>query len=351
VTRLRDLGIDIGRFAPGEKNAITDVVGVGVGHVGVEGDGLFTGITAVLPYPVQTEKRRLFVGRWSLDGGEGMTGLGVAEDFGTLSSPILLTPSPAVGRVYDGLIQHGLQRDSGLSTVAGWPPLVVGVDPGVWNSARQVYATMGEAELTRALETATGGAVEEGNVGIGRGLSSFGMKGGVGSASRLIGDRQLGVLVAVGGGQRGELRVDGCPIAQWLDIDLPRGEEGGSFAAVVATDAPLLPHQLDNLAGRMALGLSRVGLLDATTREGVILAFSTATIESPAEGSALEKTRMVGEELERELHAGAAEAAEEAVLNGLLAAASVDGREPVFETLPSEGWPAEVRCFQQERGE
>jgi len=181
-------------------------------------------------------------------------------------------------------------------------------------------------------------------------LSGFGLKGGVGTASRLVGDRRVGVLVAVGGGEGGELRVDGCPIAQWLDIDLPEGERDGSFAAVVATDAPLLPHQLDNLAGRMALGLSRVGLLDAATREGVALAFSTATIESPAEGSALERTQMVGEELERELHVGAAEAVEESVLNALLAAAPVDGREPMFETLPSAGWPAEVRRFQQERG-
>lgn len=351
MTRLRDLGIGIGRFAPGEKNAITDVAGVGVGHAGVEADGLFTGITAVLPYPVQTEKRRLFVGRWALDGGEGMTGLGVAEDFGTLSSPILLVPGPAVGRVYDGLIRHGLQRDSGLSTVAGWPPLVVGVDPGGWNSARQVYQTVGEAQLTRALETATSGVVEEGNVGIGRGLGSFGLKGGVGSASRLIGDRRLGVLVAVGGGKRGELRVDGCSISQWLDIDLPKGAGSGSFAAVAATDAPLLPHQLDNLAGRMALGLSRVGLLDATTREGVVLVFSTATIERAAEGSALEKTWMVGEELERELHAGGAEVAEEAVFNALLTAAPVDGKEPMLESLSAEVWPAEVRRYQQERGE
>ena len=349
MIRLRDLGIEIGRFAPGKRNGITDVPGVGVGHVGVEGDGLYTGITAVLPYPVQTEKRRLFVGRWALDGGEGITGLGVAEDFGTLSSPILLTPAPAVGRVYDGLIQHGLQRDSGLSTVAGWPPLVVGIDPGVWNSARQVYEGVGEGELTRGLEMATGDVVEEGSVGIGRGLSSFGLKGGVGTASRLVGDRRVGVLVAVGGGERRELRVDGYPIAPWLDVDPPRGEEDGTFAAVVATDAPLLPHQLDNMAGRTALGLSRVGLLAAETREGVVLAFSTATLGSPVEGSALEKTRVVGEEMERQLQIGAAEGVEEAVVNALLAAAPVAGRMPMFQRLPSEGWPAEVRRFQRER--
>jgi len=352
VTRLRDLGIGIGRFTVGERNAITDVPGVSVGHVEIGENGLCTGITAVVPYPPRAGKRRLFIGRWALDGDDRMTGLGVAEDFGTFSSPIVLTPAPAVGRTYDGLIQRGLGRDPGLTTVAGWPPVVVGVDDSLWNPPRIVLDTVGEQHLSRALEAAESGLVAEGNAGIGQGLCAFGLKGGVGTSSRVIeidGEaRKVGVLVAANAGDIRELRVDGYPIRFHLEVDVPDADLPGSFAAVLATDAPLLPRQLDRLAGRAALGLSRVGLLDAGTRGGLVLTFSTAGPEK-GEGEALETAAAVGEEAVYGLSTAAGEAGEEAVLNALLAAAPVAGKSPFLQALPGDGWPAAVRRFQEGR--
>ena len=356
MSRLRDLGVAVGRLPAGTENAITDVEGVLVGHAEVKERGLRTGITAVLPYPPTVERRRLCVGRWSLDSGDELTGLGVAEDFGTFSSPIVLAPAPAVGAVYDGLIQHGLGRDSGLSTVAGWPPVVMGVDDGLWNPARVVHEIIREAYLTRALSEASAGPVDEGNAGIGQGLCAFDMKGGVGTASRLVEWRgtvyRVGALVAANGGELGELRVDGYPVAPLLRADVPHGRLPDSFVGVVATDAPLLPGQLDRLAGRAALGLNRVGLLTPATRAGLMLAFSTTTIVRERAGEeAVEGMRSAGEELLYSLSVAAAEAGEEAVLNGLLGVEPVDGATPVLEALSAEGWPAAVRRFQEERGE
>jgi len=351
--RLRDLDLGIGRLSPGEHNAITDVAGVSAGHVDIDERGLYTGITAVFPHPVDVVRRELFLGHWALDGGDGATGLGVFEDLGIFSSPIVLAPAPAVGKVYDGLIRHGLDRDSGLSTAAGWPPVVVGVDDGLWNPARAVHETIAEPHLSQALSRAVSGPVAEGNAGIGRGLCAFGMKGGIGTASRLVEGGgalcRLGVLLAANAGDIRELRVDGCPIGPALRVKVPGQALPSSFAALVATDAPLLPGQLDRLAGRAALGLVRAGLLDAATREGLILAFSTAAVVPEDGDGVVETVRSAGEALLYALFAAAAEASEEALLNALLAAAPVGGRPPFLETFPRTGWPELVRRFQQER--
>ena len=107
-----------------------------MGHVDIRTPDLHTGLTAIIPYPASVEERKLFIGRFSIDGGDAMSGLGVAEDFGTFSSPIVLAPTPVVGRVYESLIRHSLGRDTGLSTVAGWPPVVVGIDDTVCQRPR-----------------------------------------------------------------------------------------------------------------------------------------------------------------------------------------------------------------------
>ena len=289
--RLRDLGLKVGQLSPGPGNWITDVVGVGVGHAAIGGAGLCSGITAIVPYPPQVKERRLFIGRYALDRGSAMTGLQVLEDFGTFSSPIVLAPPAAMGRVYQGLLSYGLRRDPGLDIDTGWPPLIVGVED--LNPPDQIYHGASEAHLETALQAAQGGQAQEGNAGIGRGLRAFGVKGGVGTSSRQCalegGSFTVGALVAGSGGSR--LWVDGYPIDSWLKT---AQESAGAFAAVLATDAPLLSNQLDRLAQRAAMGLARVGLLDAATREGVVLAFSTA---GPQGEGVEEQVEMAGEEV------------------------------------------------------
>ena len=336
MRRLRDLGLELGGGEPGPHNAITDVAGVSIGHADIRTVDLHTGITAIVPYPTEVAERKLFIGRFAVDGGDAMSGLGVAEDFGTFSSPIVLAPAPVVGRVYEALISYGLGRDTGLSTDAGWPPVVVGVGDTARNDPALAYEKVEQSRLAAALANARAGAVPMGNAGIGGGLQAFGFKGGVGTASRRVGDYTLGVLVAVNGGLAGELRVVGYPPPAGEEQDGPQ-----TFAMVVATDAPLLPRQLDRLAGRAALGLVRTGLWSPDTREGLVLSFSTTGIvQEEREGSATE-VRLMGEEGLYPLFAAAAFAAEEAVADGLLAAESIAG----LKTLPQTNWPEKARRF------
>jgi len=337
--RLRQLGLAVGTLPPGPANSIADVEGVLVGHAAIEGEGLCAGISAILPYPLEIKERRLPIGHWTADGGSPLTGRQVLEDFGSFSSPILLAPPAAVGKLYEGLLGYGLGRDPGLDLDTGWPPLVLGMED--LNPPALVYRAAAEAQLRAALQTA-GAQVQEGNAGIGRGLGAFGLKGGVGTSSRRSGEYLVGVLVAAGGGSR--LWADGYPLDLWTS--LPQGKPG-SCAAVLATDAPLLPHQLDRLAARTGLGLARAGLLDSATRQGTVLAFS---IRGPAgEGVAL-PTPALDEEGLPALFGAGAEAAEEAVLNALLAAGPAQVGGAALEALQPSAWAEALRRAQQERG-
>jgi D-aminopeptidase len=322
MTRLRDLGFGAG--ATGPHNAITDVAGVQVGHVDIRTADLATGLTAVVPYPTDIAERKLFIGRFAIDGGAAMTGLGVAEDFGTFSSPIVLAPAPAVGQVYEGLIAYGLARDPGLTTEAGWPPVIVGVDDADYNDAAVTYAAVAQVHVAAALENAGAGPIAMGNAGIGGGLQAFGYKGGLGTAARRTDYGTVGVLVAVNGGAPGDLRLDGRV--------LPAGSGAGAaqnFAMAVATDAPLIPRQLARLAERAALGLARVGLWSPATREGSTVAFSTTGIVQEERTGPTAEVRLLDEDGLYPLFAAAAAAAEEAVFDGLLAAEAAAGLEPL----------------------
>jgi D-aminopeptidase len=339
--RLRELGLKVGGLSPGPTNSIADVAGVGAGHAAIEGEGLCCGLTAILPYPLQVKERRLHIGHWVADQGLPLTGLQVLEDFGVFSSPIVLAPPAAMGKFYEGLLGYGLGRDPGLDLDTGWPPLIAGVDD--LNPPALVYRSAAESQLRAALQAAGSGEVQEGNAGIGLGLGAFGLKGGVGTASRRCEAYVVGALVAAGGGSR--LWADGYPLDLWAR--LPRENRSGACAAVLATDAPLLPHQLDRLAGRAALGLARTGLLDSATRQGAVLAFSTAG--PVGEGVAAQVGSLDEEGLPLLFGAGA-EACEEAVLNALLGAAPVRVGEVALDALQPEPWAKALRRVQQERG-
>jgi D-aminopeptidase len=313
--------------------------------------------------------RRFFAGRYALDGGDGFTGLGVTEDFGALSTPIVLAPAVAVGKVYDGLIRYGLGLAAGLPEDAGWPPVVIGIDDSGVNDPMVAHASITQAHLDSALTSARGGEVEEGAVGVGAGLVSFGVRGGIGTASRRIeldGKRfHVGVLVAANGGEPERLSVDGVPVGSELSISPAAPGVPRSAATVVATDAPCDPGQLDRLAGRAALGLTRVGLLDALTREGLVIALSTSGLDDAGGESGITSSiEMTSEQQLPALFAAAAEGCEEAVLNALLAsrplsdvqrsevlqASDRPGLANALRTLPTTTWPQLVRTHRQRRG-
>ncbi len=263
---------------PTPRSAITDVPGVQVAHLTVAEGEVQTGVTVVLPYPPAVRHRKLFLGASGGGEGQGWTGLEVAEDFGTFSSPIVLCNATTVGAAYDALITRGYRRDPELPADDGWPPLVIGIDDGHLNDLRR--RRVGHDEVLRALEAASDAAPARGSVGIGRGLVAFGGKGGVGDAAQAtrIGASEavVGVLlVANGGGAREGARA-----------------QAPGFVAIVATDAPLWPEELRALAER-AVG----GLAGADARLG--LAFSTGNpIDGSGEAPAGKRhqARRVGEE-------------------------------------------------------
>ncbi|MGB0605005.1 MAG: P1 family peptidase [Candidatus Latescibacterota bacterium] len=323
MKKLHQEGIQIGQFQPGVRDSIADVEGVLVGHVDVEAGNTQVGLSVIEPYPLSEGRRRLYIGRWALDGGGRISGLGVAEDFGTFSAPIAVVPAPAFGRIYEALIHQGIERDSGLSTDAGWPPLVMGMEDGAWNDARRIYESVRQRDLDRALSAASE-AVLEGSVGIGHSLRAFGVRGGVGSASRRVGAQHMGAFVAANGGLPGDLRVNGRA------VPTPVSTVGGpqEFIAVLATDAPLLPYQLRALAQRAALGASRCGLWNPLTRTAQICAFSTAVLESDASAAELERIPAMDDDGLDALFQAGAESVEAAILSALCEAdpLELDGR-------------------------
>ena len=368
--RLRDLGLTVGSLPPGPANAVTDVSGVRVGHAAVRGPGVDTGITAVIAYPDRPQ--RLFTGRFAVDGGDGMTSLSVVEDFGTAAAPVVLAPAAAMGAVYDALIEYGIGVDAGLPVEAGWPPLIVPVDDSATSDPAAQHRCVQPTHLHRALAEAgarplSDGPVPpaEGAVGIGAGLAAFGCRGGVGTASRRLslageGTFLVGALVAANGGEPGRLSVDGHPVGAHNPAPpLPAGV-ARTFAAVVVTDAPLTARQLDRLAGRAALGLARVGLYDSGTRGGLVLAQSTTGLATTGlaaradEGGALEPVGLLGEAHLPGLFQAAAEACEEAVLNGVLGAVAAGPRAlrggPPLPPLAIANWPEVVRRSQSGEG-
>ena len=351
--RLRDLHLTIGSLPTGYNNAITDVAGVGLGHVNIRNAGLHTGLTAVVPYPTTVKERRLFIGRYALDNADTMTSLGVTEDFGTFSTPIVLTPVPAVGRIYDALIDYGLNRDSGLSTNTGWPPLVIGLNDTAWNPPATTYQEVNAEHLHQALADTTTAAFDEGNAGIGGGLVAFGVKGGTGTASRRVttpATYTIGALVAANGGEPSSLCLDRMPLAPILNLGPAAAHITRTFAAVVATDAPLIPRQLARLAERAAIGLVRTGLIDATTHAGLVLAFSTHYIATPTTTNLpTESLQSLGEAPLHALFAAAADTCEEAVFNALLAATPIQRSQQHLESLPHTIWPNAVQAYQKNK--
>src|SRR3954451_1319657 len=241
--RARDHGVALGEGVPGPKNAITDVAGVRVGHTTlIEGDSVRTGVTMVVP-----PETPLFAGCHRLNGNGELTGLEWVRESGLLTTPIGITNTFSVGLVRDALVtsQHRARRGR-------WHLPVVGETyDGRLNDIEGMHIRA--EHVFSALDTATGGEVQEGSVGGGTGMICHGFKGGIGTASRRADGHTVGVLVQANHGTRSRLAIDGVPVGRELGEDRvplppPLADEGtGSIIVVVATDAPLLPHQCERL--------------------------------------------------------------------------------------------------------
>jgi len=340
--RARDLGIPLGRFKPGRWNAITDVAGVKVGHSTVVrgpagplrvGKGpVRTGVTAVLPNEGQVFVERVVGGGFILNGAGEVSGLTQVLEWGLLETPIFLTNTLSVGAVSDAAVKWMVERHPGIGAQHDVIIPVVGECDDSWLNdiaGRHVR----EEHVYEALATASDGPVAEGNVGGGTGMITCDFKGGIGTASRKLpesmGGYTVGVLVMSNFGLRRQLRVGGLPVGEVLEAryrELPRRKQDyGSIIAVIATDAPLITHQLNRLAKRAALGIGRVGSTAAHGSGEIVLAFSTANKVPRESRKMVYRVKILLDQRLDPLYEAVIEATEEAILNALCMARDASG--------------------------
>ncbi|PYP57742.1 MAG: aminopeptidase [Gemmatimonadetes bacterium] len=347
--RARDLGVPFDG-TPGPLNAITDVAGVTVGHSTiitgqgplVVGQGpVRTGVTAIFPRGA-TNGDPVFGGWFTLNGNGEMTGTTWLEESGFLAGPVMITNTHSVGVVRDAviewLVRKGFEFDWSL-------PIVAETWDGALNDINGFHVT--KAHAFAALDSARGGPVAEGNVGGGTGMICNQFKGGIGTASRRLpadrGGYTVGVLVQCNYGSRARLSIAGVPVGQEISDLLPcydsipgvaRGGGGGgrrcadgekgSIIIVVATDAPLLPHQLKRIAKRAALGVGRLGGTGGNPSGDIFVAFSTANPGAAKPDANMTVTMLPNERIDP-LFAATIQATEEAIVNAMVAAETMTG--------------------------
>jgi D-aminopeptidase len=333
--RLRDLGITIGRMPPGPLNAITDVPGVLVGHRTLVADAPHvtrTGITMIVPRDGAIWTDYAFAGVFSFNGNGEMTGLPWLHESGLLGSPVAITNTYAVGIVRDALVayavEHGYSHRFHL-------PVVTETFDGFLNDIEAF--PIAHAHAYEALAAASSGPVAEGNVGGGTGMRCHGLKGGIGTASRLVesldGRYTVGVLVQANYGRLVHLRVDGAPVGRVLAGSATAPEPRGSIIVVIGTDAPLLPVQCTRLARRATVGLARVGGMGFNSSGDLFLAFATGN-HLPAPPTGPYALSMIPHEHIDPFFEAVAEATEESILNALVAAETMSGHRGTVEALP-----------------
>jgi D-aminopeptidase len=344
--RARDLGVPFSG-APGPYNAITDVAGVEVGHTTlISGEGelrvgegpVRTGVTAVLPRGKDATDP-CFAGWFSLNGNGEVTGTTWIEESGFLEGPVMITNTHSVGIVRDAVISwqvKSLQRLRLNSFKDGfWSlPVVAETYDGYLNDINGMHVR--EEHVFQALDGAQGGMVEEGNVGGGTGMICFQFKGGIGTSSRVLneeaGGYKVGVLAQCNFGLRHQFLVAGVPVGLEITEDMPGSMavapaqgETGSIIIVVATDAPLLPHQLKRIARRASMGLARTGSVAGNSSGDIFVAFSTANPQ--AASGPVASVQMLDNNTISPLFDATVQATEEAITNALVATETMVGRD------------------------
>src|SRR5512139_415048 len=327
--RARDLGIPF-EGTPGEYNAITDVPGVTVGYATiVEGDSARTGVTIIHPRGGD-DHDPVFAGWFPFNGNGEMTGSAWVEEGGFLEGPIGITNTHSVGIVRDTIIQWQVEHSR---IFQGWScPLVTETADGWLNDINAFFVK--PEHVLDALSTAKSGSIEEGNIGGGTGMLCYEFKGGTGTSSRrlpqTLGGWTIGVLVQTNFGRRHQLTIAGVPVGQHLKDDSvftngehPFKQDGGSLIVVIATDAPLLPHQLKRLAKRASLGMARTGSLGGNGSGDIFLAFSTSSPD--LRGGITGTVQYVHNDHLDPLLFASAYASEEAIINSMIAGEAMTG--------------------------
>src|SRR5213592_2592214 len=343
AVRARDLGIPF-EGTPGKLNAITDVPGVEVGYTTlITGEGKLkvgkgpvrTGVTAVIPRGHDSLNDPVYAGFFSLNGNGEMTGTPWVEESGFLEGPIIITNTHSVGVARDAVIAWRVKHGAADKTGYWWSlPVVAETWDGWLNDVNGFHVK--PEDVWNALESAHGGAIEEGSVGGGTGMICYEFKGGTGTASRKIDIRVskdgpsrsfvVGVFLQANFGRRPQLMIAGIPVGKEIPGEVYK-QESGSCIAVVATDAPLLPTQLKRLARRVSLGLARTGSISGNGSGDLFVAFSTANLNAANPDQITHDVQTIPNDLLDPLFAGVVQATEEAVVNALVDNHSMTGRD------------------------
>src|SRR5438309_5772482 len=354
--RARDLGIPFDG-TPGKFNAITDVGGVEVGYTTIiSGEGKLevgkgpvrTGVTAVLPRGITAMNDPVFAGYFSLNGNGEMTGTAWVEESGFLEGPIVLTNTHSVGIARDGVIAWRLAHGGPDAEGFAWSLPVVAETWDGWLNDVDGFHVKPE-RVAHAIEAAQSGAIEEGSVGGGTGMICYEFKGGTGTASRMIpvaavagrGSSEtkqfaIGVLVQANCGRRPQLTIRGLEVGKKIPGSVYK-RETGSIIIVVATDAPLLPHQLKRLARRASLGLARSGSVSGNGSGDLFIAFSTANPHAADAKPPIRTIETMPNDLMDPLFTATVEATEEAIINALVDNHDMIGRDNhKVEALPHD---------------
>lgn len=342
MKRVDAFGIDL-EGEPGDSDSITDVSGVEVGHETlIYGDGpgnsgapaVRTGVTAILPIGRKGLGNDIFCGTTVLNGNGEATGSAWIDESGMLTGPIMLTNTYSVGIVRDAVLKwmnaNGREHDS--------LPVVFEISDSYLNDIRGHHIT--DDHVFAAINKASSGDVGEGNVGGGTGAVCYEFKGGIGTASRKVNvtgkDYTVGVMVQANHGLRDQLIVNGVPVGRHIRKESIRTKESGSVVIVIATDAPLLPHQLKRLSRRAFMGVARTGSISSDGSGDFSIAFSVAAKYRHKDAHMRNAAWIPNSELDG-LFKGAVQATEESIINALLAAESMHGLDGHFvPALPHE---------------
>src|SRR5436853_2427236 len=356
TVRARDLGVPFDG-TPGKFNAITDVPGVEVGYTTlISGEGKLevgkgpvrTGVTAILPRGRASLNDSVYAGFFSFNGNGEMTGTAWVDEGGFLEGPIIITNTHSVGVARDAVIAWRIKHGAADKTGYWWSLPVVAETWDGWLNDINGFHVKPE-DVAHALDTAHGGAIEEGSVGGGTGMICYEFKGGNGTASRKIDIRSaaagkdaaprsfiVGVFLQANFGRRPQLMIAGIPVGKEIPGEVYK-KENGSCIAVVATDAPLLPNQLKRLARRVSLGLARTGTISGNTSGDLFIAFSIANPNVASPDQITHDVQTIPNDLMDPLFAGVVQATEEAVLNALIDNRSMTGRDNHrVEALPHD---------------
>ncbi|HUH96452.1 MAG TPA: P1 family peptidase [Anaerolineales bacterium] len=349
--RARELGIPL-EGTPGPLNSITDVEGIEVGYATIiEGPATRTGVTIIHPRG-KRDHDPVYAGHSAFNGNGEMTGAAWVEEGGFLEGPIGITNTHSVGVVRDAIIDWQIRHGAMFQK---WSCPVVGETADGWLSDMNGFHVRAE-HVWLALESAAAGAVAEGNLGGGTGMICYEFKGGSGTSSRRLpadlGGWTIGALVQANFGRRYQLTISGVPVGKHLTSDAPfshganpfRGDDG-SLIVILATNAPLLPHQLKRLARRATIGMSRTGSVGGNGSGDIFLAFSTANRGAADPASGIAAVESLSNDHLDPLLAASAYATEEAIINALVAAETMTGRDGLtVRALPH----AELQKLMQE---